>query len=196
MHQAHLVVKEDTNDKKAKSVYKDIAFEELKTIGEGCHSISYRIPRSKAIALMALVESEVERGDNDGINYILLGKSKVSGKFGDSSASTTSVDTEMSVERVDNYKKSLEKKMETYVKNTPKFFGQLTSTASYISLECADALLRDGHSCVSWAIAMIKAMQLKYHESALSVFAMIPSLELKGKRDADDPDPTTKCLLM
>jgi hypothetical protein len=84
MKQAHLFIKEDSNNKKAIIVYKLITLESLRELSEGCKSISWDITKIQSKAVRALIRSEVDRGARGEIDYVITGNSKVNGLFGDS----------------------------------------------------------------------------------------------------------------
>lgn len=84
MKQAHLFIKEDSNNKKAIIVYKDIDLDALKELSEGCHAITWTLDRDGANYFKSLVEFEVNRSAQGKIDYVITGNSKINGLFGDS----------------------------------------------------------------------------------------------------------------
>ena len=55
-----------------------------------------------------------------------------------------------------------------------------------------DMLLRTGHNCGSWAIAMARALELQFRTSWLSFVAVYPAKEIQGAHDGDKGEPTTR----
>lgn len=156
---AHLVIKDGTNNKKAKIIFRTISFEELKAAGAGCHRQTWDVSATRAEAFIKLVEAEQERD----INYLLFGQAPVlAGTF-------------VSMAPAGGYKSVDDSKN--------------NKSLAYVGHSC-DMLHRPkGHNCVSWAKAMLKAMQLPVTGSWLSFIAEIPSLEVPK-------EPQTDCLIL
>lgn len=164
---AHLVVKTGSNEKKAKIIYRDISgnnkLQELQKIGQSCSSYTWNISRFQADTFVSLVQSEQQRADEDKINYVQFGPSKISGGF---------------VSLPDDAKASL---------------------GNYSDNAFMDTLLREGHNCGSWAIAMVRALQLPFKGNYVPfIFSYIPPIDIdNGHHDGDaEPDSTQNCLMM
>jgi ribulose 1,5-bisphosphate carboxylase large subunit-like protein len=84
---AHLVIKEDGNDKKADIIYREISIQKLQEVGANCSSYTWNISKPQAEALINLIQSEQQRAQNNEINYVLMGQSKLNNVFAHSAQS-------------------------------------------------------------------------------------------------------------
>lgn len=161
---AHLVVKK-SNERKADIIFRGITFNQLKAVGEACHSFTWTLSKAQAEQLMASIKADKARADNDEINYVMAGK--------------TLVNTFVSNSLWNESKVSLE----NHSKN--------------VSI---DALTREGHSCCSWAIAMIKSLHLSTPDNFTAFIACVPKDLVKGTHNGDEvlDEPTTvrRCIMM
>lgn len=192
-HDAHLVVKEGTGNTKADIVYRVIELDQLMEVSEGCHSITWNISREQAEALLALIEAEQGRAENNLINYITLGKSKASGFLGSASKASGS---EASNDSIQDIRVRINQEIDGLPEDARGKFEEFQLKAKFASMESVDMLLREGHSCISWAIAMIKAMQIDYDPGYFKTLVFVnPNTIVNGNHNGND-DPTTKCVLL
>lgn len=154
---AHLVVKK-SNDRKADIVLRGITVNQLKEVGEACHSYTWSISKAQAEQLITAIKAEKARADKDEINYVMAGK--------------TLVNTFVSNSLWNESKESLE------------------NHSQNVSV---DALTRAGHSCCSWAIAMIKSMHLPTPTNFTAFIACVPKDLVRGTHNGDEvlEEPTT-----
>ncbi len=171
---AHLMVKKGTDEQKGLVVFRQISVSDLEEVGNNCHSYTWGIRKEQGQALVALIESEAIRANNNEINYTLFGKAKFEGALSNSFFSKTSV------AKLEQMKHS-----------------SVNSKSNYYSHASCDMLLRGGHNCYSWAKAMIKAIQLEYPASIerWSEFVAVIPMDLKGIHDADNEEKSG-CSLM
>lgn len=161
---AHLVVKK-SNQRKADIVFRGITLNQLKAVGEACHSFTWTLSKAQAEQLMATIKAEKARADKEEINYVMAGK--------------TLINTFVSNSLWNESKLSLE----NHSKNVS-----------------VDALTREGHSCCSWAIAMIKSLHLPTPANFTAFIACVPKDLVKGAHNGDevleDPNTIKRCTMM
>lgn len=83
----HLVVKHGTEDlpnQKGEIVYREIGFQMLYDLSQGCHSVTWSIDTKQMEAFERLVKQEKKRADQDEIGYCVVGYAKGAGLFGSS----------------------------------------------------------------------------------------------------------------
>ena len=177
---AHLLIKENSDDKKATIVHGPVSIDELVGMqAAGLNSFTWGISRLQARAFVALVEAERERGDNDEIDYVIPGKTSIGGSCG---RSLESLGAERSTQRSEEY-------LDRFKARYPD------CSAVQISVVSLDSLLREGHNCLTWAESMIKALQLPYCDRLGHVFAANPKMTIVGCHDADAMSQSACCLL-
>ena len=96
-------------------------------------------------------------------DYVHFGKTKTGGLLGDSLESSGSKQSKQSLEN--------------------KSGGS----------SCMDALLRKGHNCLSWAKAVVQALELRTPTSWVSLMVVAPKHELQGTHDGNAPK---RCILI
>jgi hypothetical protein len=152
----HLVVKKDSNEKKGDVVCRNISnkLEELKEIGESCSSYTWEVNHEQVLKLSQKVKEQKKLADEDKINYVYMGKSKISGGF-----ASLAEDAQVSL-------------------------GTTSDNAS------VDTLLREGHNCGSWAVAMAQDLGLPFRGNYVPFVAFIPRIDIM-----DEPD-TKMCVIL
>lgn len=189
---AHLVVKEGSNNTKADIIYSEVEVDKLIHIGEKCHSITWNISRAQAIALRALIEAEKARADAGKIDYVMLGGSKAGGVFASTlDASELNSVVKASQASVEDKRMAIDQAIEA-LPDTPRGkYKAFTLNASYLSTECVDLLLREGHNCCSWAVVMIQAIQIKYHPGLFKTLVIVDPSKLVQGNSAGDEEPSS-----
>lgn len=88
-------------------------------------------------------------------------------------------------------------------------FGKAKITGVFVSLPedakaslgdnaSIDALMRDGHNCGSWAIAMVRKLELPFKGNYMPFLFVRPKSLIQDRHngDAKEPDSQQKCLIM
>jgi len=162
-HDAHFVVKAGTNNKKGEVVFREyLSISKLREVAEGCHSYTWALEKAQVDRFIEIVRAEQVKD----IDYVMGGKTNISGLFGASLEGAGSSESKESL---------------------------VNSSLNNPSL---DLLLRKGHNCGSWAVGVVQALGLKAPTSWLSCVIHVPRNEVKGTHNADEEEPTTRCLMM
>lgn len=101
--QAHLVIKDNTDNKKANIIYDSIGCDKLKQLCQGCNSYTWQITKEQGQALIKMIKDEKAKSDRNEINYVLTGKTKLNTFFNasltnDSNASVENKSRNVSVD--------------------------------------------------------------------------------------------------
>ncbi len=189
---AHLVVKDGSNNTKADIIYSEVEVDKLLHVGEKCHSITWNISRAQAVALRALIEAEKARADEGRINYVMLGGSKAGGIFA-ASLDTSGLDGVITASQasVEDKRRLVEQAIDELSETARGKYQEFKLKASYMSLECVDLLLREGHNCCSWAVVMIQAIQIKYNPGLFKTLVIVNPSSLVQGNTAGDEEPTS-----
>lgn len=193
---AHLVIKEGSGNTKADIVFREISLQNLGEVAEGCHSITWNISRLQSVALRALIDAEKARANQNLINYILFGKSSTSGFITSASKASGSDDyADASKDSVQDIRLKIDRALDDLPEDVSVKYEGFKLKAGYISMESVDMLFREGHNCASWAIAMLKAIQLDYDPGFLKTLVIVnPNGIVNGNHQGENL-PNTHCVI-
>lgn len=127
---AHLVVKEGSENKKADIVFRDRTPQQIQEIGDACVAYTWSVNAHQARAFRELVASERQRASQDEISYKITGKTRLTGFVGKSSDNSGLTESKQSL-------------------------GNASDNACSDFL-----LNPEGHNCMTWAVGMVQALQL------------------------------------
>lgn len=186
-----LWVKEGTQHKKARiEIEESLQEARLAEIGKDCSSYTWAITPLQAQILYCFSYLEKERGDKDQINYVLVG-STYWGKgaaFFSKSSGLESVSKPIVESNFYNYKNSI------VSRSMP---DDVKANVLSVAENSKDSLLRDGHNCLSWAIAMLKTIHLDVglidsHSQRFTI-TKPDRVITGGQHNADTEKPRTGC---
>lgn len=178
IQEIHLTYKKDTPNVNthAMIVDKRIDYDYLRSYAQNCHAYTWSITIAQANALIALTAMEKERAKNNELIYNIKGNTSTSASIGKSLGSVGLMAS----------KQSSVEKIEALCKNH----------GSILSREFLRDLLVQGHSCYSWADAMVKAIQLTPPKENMLIQCVIRNpMTIKGKQVGEEIEET-KCLIM
>jgi hypothetical protein len=191
-----LKCKEGTNNTKAEIVSRELNVPELIDLAADLHSITWNINTEQRKALQDLIEAEKLRSEAGLINYIMPGKSKVSGSVAASTeASGSYASHNASQVRIQERRENINKQLTLMPEESA---GRWRLLASYISVESVDMLLRHGHNCYSWSVEVVIAIRLEYQESFFKQLVVRnPVPAIKGNSRGEDQNSTsTHCTIL
>lgn len=181
IYNAHLVKNETSNGTKALVVFKqNVSVQELIAYAADCNAYTWPITQNEMTTVLELIQYELERAQANEINYLLGGKASALASIVGSTQYLTS--TQVSAEKVEACFKNIETKG-----------NKLTSQV--VSRESIRSLLVDGHNCLSWTIAIVKAININVPNDFTQCLVVNPK-KLEGQNTLERNNNNNFCRLM
>lgn len=167
---AHLVIKKGTEKQPrplGHVIYRAITLGDLMKLSMDCHSVTWGVSEDQMETFDEIVKAQQKQAAEDKIEYVVFGKAAAAGSSGAS--------------------------LEQFHSKVLKDWSVAHKKGSV-----SDYLLRKGHNCFSWAVAVVLNVGgLKPPQEGFSKCVVRkPYSAVKGTKDGDADQPTTKCLTM